>query len=272
MRINKRLPVLVVAVLILSFLGACASKKNVAVDTVPGQYIESKPSKVDDALKLYKDWNSAQISGKIHVPSLPVTPSVKIYMKKGKELTISASAIFVGEVFRVELTEDSLFIVNKLKKVYCKESGDKLQEIYPTLCEELQSILLGRMIVPGNGTLSPANVSKVNVEMEKDMRKVIPQLGDFPLEVNAFYLIDGIGRVSNLMVEAEANRPLFSLSYDWKGNGGSDIEAVVTKKNNKPLRIEINLDAPKWGAGPLSPYKLGKDFKRVGLKEFFKSI
>ncbi len=270
MRINKRIPGLLLIVFMASFLGACASKKSVAVDTVPTKYAEVKPNKLEDVLKLYKDWNTAQISGKLHLSSLPVSPSLKIYMKKGKEISISASAILVGEVFRAELTEDSLLIVNKLKKTYCKESGDKLKEIYPTLCEELQSIFLGRMIVPGSGTLSASNVAKVDVEMEKDMRKVIPQLGDFPIDVAAYYLIDNSGRVSDLIVQAESN-PIFSLNYDWKGNGATDIEAVVRQKN-KQTKVEISLDSPKWNAGPLSPCKIGKGYKRVGLKDFFKSI
>ncbi|MDE6682248.1 MAG: DUF4292 domain-containing protein, partial [Muribaculaceae bacterium] len=211
MKINRRIPLIALAIMALTFLGACASKKNVVADTVPALPAESlrAKSQVEDALRLYTDWNTAQISGKLQLSSLPVKPSLKIYMKRGKELTISASAIFVGEVFRVELTQDSLFIVNKLKKVYCKESGEKLQEIYPSLCEELQSVLLGRMIVPGNGTLSESNLSKIEVEMDKDMRKVIPSLGDFPIEVSAFYLLDKDGKISDLVVEGEQGKRLF---------------------------------------------------------------
>ncbi len=278
MKINRRIPGIVILILTLTFLGACASKKSVT-DTVPTVHTELvkseasliNKSKVEDALRLYTDWNSVQLSGKIRVSSLPVSPSLKVYMKRGKELTLSASAIFVGEVFRLELTEDSLFMVNKLKKVYCKESGEKLQEIYPTLCEEVQAILLGRMIVPGGGELCDSNLSKIVVEMDKDMRKVIPDLGEFPIEVSAYYLLDKDGRISDLIVDGEQGKRFFSLDYNWKGNGASDIEAELTRKN-KPLKVEISLDSPKWGAGPLSPYKLGKDFRRVGLQEFFKSI
>lgn len=254
-------------------LGGCASKKSVAggttVATAPAT--DSRTVLLQDALQKYTDWNTVQLSGKIHLESLPVSPSVKIYMKRGEQLTISASAILVGEVFRAELSKDSLFIVNKIKKVYCKEGGEKLRQIYPTLCEELQSLLLGRMIVPGNGVLSAANISKVNVEMENEVRKVIPNLGEFPIEVDAFYLLAKDGRLSDLIVEGDAGKRLFSMNYQWKGNGGSDITAEV-KRKNKPMEVEISLDAPKWGASPLSPYKLGKGYKQVGIQEFFKSI
>lgn len=254
-------------------LGACSSKKSVAgsVDVPVAPATDSRAVLLQDALSRYTDWTTAQLSGKIHLESLPVSPSVKIYMKKGKELTISASAILVGEVFRAELTGDSLFIVNKINKVYCKEGGEKLRQIYPTLCEEVQSLLLGRMIVPGNGPLSMTNITKVNVEMENEIRKVSPQLGDFPIDVAAFYLLGKDGRLSDLIVEGDAGKRLFSMNYQWKGNGGADITAVV-KRKNKPMEVEISLDAPKWGASPLSPYKLGKGYRKVGIQEFFKSI
>ncbi|MDE6026901.1 MAG: DUF4292 domain-containing protein [Muribaculaceae bacterium] len=272
MKINRKILGIAFLLYALTFLGACASKKSVtAASTSPSAYADSRAVLLQDALNRYGDWSSVQLSGKLHLESLPVSPSLKIYMKRGKELTISASAILVGEVFRAELTEDSLLIVNKLKKIYCKESGDKLRQIYPTLCEEVQSLLLGRMIVPGNGPLSVANIDKVNIEMENDIRKVMPELGDFPIEVGACYLLDGEGKLSDLIVEGDAGKRLFSLNYAWKGNGGSDIHVSLQRKN-RPLDIDISLDSPKWDASPLSPCKIGKGFRKVGLQEFFKSI
>lgn len=274
MKVSSKIFGIAVAILAMTFFSACASKKSVAGTTAvsPTAISNPKVALVEDALNQYKDWNSAQVNGKIRMESLPVSPSVKIYMKRGKELIISASAILVGEVFRLELNEDSLFIVNKLKKVYCKESGEKLQTVYPTLCEELQSVFLGRMIVPGNGTLSASNIDRVAIDMEKDLRKVSPDLGEFPIDVNAYYLLDNQGRIESLTVEGEAAQQIFFLGYDWKGNGGVDLDAVVSRKKKSPFKVEIQLDAPKWEAAPLSPYKLGKGFKRVGLQDFFKSI
>lgn len=252
-------------------LGACASKKSVTSDTVY-KANTTQASLIADALGRYRDWETARISGKLRLSSLPVTPSLKIYMKRNKELIVSASAIFVGEVFRAELTEDSLLIVNKLKKVYCKESGEKLKEIYPTLCEELQSVLLGRMIVPGSGTLSEANIEKVTIETENELRKISPSLAGLPLDIGLYYLLDNVGRISNLKVEGENKAMLFCLNYDWKGDGGVEMDASVRRKNKSNLQFEIDLDSPQWGGKPLSAFKLGGGYKRVGLQDFFKSI
>ena len=270
MRINNKILLVAIAVALSAVLGACASKKSVVPDTAytPGN---ARTAVVSDVLNLYKDWNTARISGKLRLESLPVTPSLKIYMKKGSDLSISASAVFVGEVFRLDLTKDSLFIVNKMKKVYCQESADKLKEIYPTACEELQSILLGRMIVPGNGEFSAANIEKTAIEMENEIRKVIPNIGDLPISFALYYLLDRNGRLSDLVVEGDRGKELVALSYDWKGNGGVDISTVIKKKGTA-VDVELELDAPKWGGEPLTPCRLGKGYKRISLQDFFKSI
>ncbi|MDE7414547.1 MAG: DUF4292 domain-containing protein [Muribaculaceae bacterium] len=270
MNINKKLYQFLFALITVISFSACASKKAVTTDTATYQPKNTQAAKIADALGSYTDWKQLRMSGKLHISSVPVTPSLKIYMKKGTDLTISASAIFVGEVFRVELNSDSLFIVNKLKKVYCKESGEKLKEIYPTVCEEIQSLLLGRMVVPCAGTLSEKNIDKVAIEMENDMRKVIPDLGKMPLDVALTYLIDNSGKIANLSV-GNAGKSIFSIDYTWKGNGSVEMLSEF-RKNNKTTKIEIDLDSPQWDGGPLSPFKLGSGYKRVGLKDFFKSI
>ncbi|MDE6717205.1 MAG: DUF4292 domain-containing protein [Muribaculaceae bacterium] len=270
MKTNNRSGHTLLSIILVVALSACASKKNVVTDTVYNPS-DSRAAIIADALGKYTDWTSARVNGKLKESSLPVNPSLKIYMKRGTDLTLSASAVFVGEVFRLELTKDSLFIVNKLKKEYCKESGEKLKEIYPTLCEELQSLLLGRMIVPGSGPLSESNISKVEITMENEMRKVAPSLGDLPIAPSAFYMLDSQGRITDLVVEGESGRRIFAMDYDWKGDGGVDLTAVVSKKG-KPMEIEIDLDKPQWGAQPLSPFKLGGGYKRVSLKDFLKSV
>ena len=269
MKIKKISLFLLIAVM-MSVMASCSSKKSAVGEPV---YTSHNPhvAKVADALAGYTDWKTVRMSGKLHLSSLPISPSLKIYMKKGSELTISASAIFVGEVFRVELSEDSIFMVNKLKKEYCKESGDNLKEFYPSFCEELQSLLLGSMIVPGNGTLSESNMDKVAIETENEIRKVTPDLGELPLGSAFFYLLDWRGRISDIIVDGDRGKRLFSLSYDWKTNGSVEMTSEISK-GNKPIKIEIDLDAPKWGEGPLAPFKLGKGYKPVTIQDFFKSI
>ncbi|MDE6237925.1 MAG: DUF4292 domain-containing protein [Muribaculaceae bacterium] len=259
---------LLLGMMLLS-LGSCASKKSIAGTSPAYTGKDARTAVIADALARYTQWESARISGKLHLDALPVSPSIKIYMKNGEEIQLSASAILVGEVLRAELTPDSLLIVNKMKKTYCKESASKLQEVYPTGCGELQSFLLGRMIVPGSGELSPSNISKTSIEILEDMRKVSPSLDEFPLALSLYYLINKDGQISEMILDGEAGKRFGGLRYDWKGNSGVDIEATVKMPKNN-IEFELDLDAPKWGGEPLPTVNIGKNYRRVSLKEVVK--
>ena len=272
MRINRKLTAISFILFLVTIMGACASKKSVVpADTLGRTDSRVASSVIEDALKQYTDWSTVRMNGKIKISSLPVNPSIKIYMKRGKEITISASAILVGEVFRVELNEDSLLMVNKLKKVYCQETAEKVKSFYPTLCEELQSLFLGRMIVPGAGTLSADNLDRVAIELEKGMRKVTPRLDEFPVEIAFNYLLNNDGSISITNLMMEGNKKLIELNYEWEGNGGKIIDVEANIKSKK-INVEIDLDSPKWDARPLAPISLGKGYERVGIDQFFKRI
>ena len=68
------------------------------------------------SVKSYSNWGSVELNGKFRCSLLPISATVKIYMKKDKEIMASVRAPFVGEVARVEVAEDSVLIVNKMKQ------------------------------------------------------------------------------------------------------------------------------------------------------------
>jgi len=271
---KQRINIIITAILFITMtmFGACSSaKKSVVNDSV---YTGSRAAAlgIEDALNGYKPWNTAEISGKVRAPGLPLSVTLKIYMLKDSALTISARAILVGEVGRVELTKDSLVMINKLKKVYCRESAGRLNDIYPSACGELQSILLGRMIVPGSGEMNESNLDKVKVSVNEDNARVVtPVLGDLPVQAGICYILESDGHIDELIASGENDKRFFSLDYEWKKNGAADLTFVTTKKN-QPYEVDINLDAPKWETTMPAPAKISESYKRVGLKDFFKSF
>lgn len=254
------------AAMMLILAGCASSKKNVNVPA-PGP----STGVLGDVTSGYTPWTETGISGKLHAEGLPLSPSVKIYMERGERLVLSARAPLVGEVVRVDLSSDSLFAVNKLKKVYCSESAERLQEIYPTLCSELQSLILGRIVVPGKGELSAANIGDVTIEVMDEMRRITPKF-ESPLDgVALYYLVDAEGRLSDFTVEGEGGKTLLNLKYEWKKDGATDITATTSKKG-KPFIVELDLDAPDPGSRAPSQFKTGSGYRRTGITEFIKSF
>lgn len=252
----------------LLLAGCASSKKNVRTDA--GQ--EGRTTGVlGDVTSRYTPWTETELSGKLHAEGSPLSPSLKVYMKRGERLVLSARAPFVGEVVRLDLSNDSLFAVNKLKKVYCRESAERLQEVYPTICSELQSFLLGRIVVPGQGELSAGNIENVTIGIEDEMRRITPKL-DLPIDALEFYyLVDPEGRLDSMVVNGENGKPFLTLDYDWKQNGAVDITATTSKKG-KPFVVELDFDAPRTDGKAPSPFRLGGGYRQVGIKDFIKSF
>lgn len=233
---------------------------------------EQRDKALDEILAHYKPWEICEITGKLRADGLPLSPSVKMYMKRGTDLVISVRAPFIGEVIRLDLDSNNLLLVNKLKKVYCQESVDNLMRIYPGLCGDLQSLFLGRIVVPGYGELSYANEGQVIIALasEGDMM-VVPGLDDLPMDVMLAYLTDNSGVLERIVVQDETRRTVFEMSYDIDSKGNTELSADISKKG-KVTHVEIDLNAPVAGGSKPAPFSPSDKYKRVGIKEFLKSF
>lgn len=102
----------------------------------------------------YGEWQRASIKGKLRMDGLPVSPAVRIYMERDSLVVMSCTAPFVGEAVRIELTQDSVLMVNKLKKSYARMPLSSVRKVFPGTLGDLQDFLLGRVVICGHGPLS----------------------------------------------------------------------------------------------------------------------
>lgn len=118
---------------------------------------------IDSITSRWLPWNSVSISGKLKMAGLPVSPSMKIYMKRDSALFISLRAPFMGEVGRAEILGDTIMVVNKMKKTYVKESIEKALDHYPGGLADLQDLILGRIVIPGKGLLESGHSPQLEI-------------------------------------------------------------------------------------------------------------
>lgn len=226
---------------------------------------------IDSIISRYNDWGTVELNGKIQMEGLPLSPSVRIYMKKGSDVMISARAPFVGEAFRIDVTGDSVLMVNKLNKTYCRESVAGLSKLYPSAAADMQSLLLGRIVIPGEGQLSRRNASKVNVAPDEEGSWMIePDLSSLPVDAVMGYFVSPEGELQALAAALNENN-IVAVGYQWRGNYVRTMEFSIERKG-KTRSVTLTLDAPKWGAQPLQPMKINSRFRRVGIKDFVRSI
>lgn len=225
---------------------------------------------LNDIIASYAPWTSAEFSGKLRTDKLPVTPTVKMYMVRDSLLQISVRAPLLGEVGRLNLTKDELLIVNKMKKVYCQESPDRVFELYPSLLEDLQSLFLARVVVLGDGELDGDNVATVDIEEDgADSWLVLPQTdpGVVPFEYG--YLVSANSRTRALMAFM-GDKGSLTVVYSYK-NGGMTMDINLNRKNHNDFTGQLEFSSVKWGGTEMASPRVSA-YRKVGIKEFLSSV
>lgn len=214
-------------------------------------------------------WQSVELNGKLKSSLLPLSPGVKVYMENGKRLDISVRAPFLGEVGRLQATSDTIIAVNKMKKVYWSESMNELSRKYPGGLQMLQSVLLGRMVIFGEGVVGVDMGGMLNVYPDGDDGWLLMPRDKYQVKGFKYgYVAGDYGETLALILERENSDDFLEIDYNWKNNGKYDVEAQVAV-SSKNIDATFQFDAPKWDVLPMNPIAIDSKYRKVDIKEFF---
>lgn len=235
---------------------------------------EEKHTAVDSISGTWEDWERVSIDGKLKMNGLPVTPSVKIFMERDKSILISLRAPFLGEVGRGEITDSTILVVNKMKKVYVEESLDSLKAYYPGDLSNLQDIFLGRITFPCLGVLSHEIEDALDFYVNEEDKTFLVVPNDeraMYAEVDYGYVVSSDFWPMTLLV-MPVGKPDVSvfLSFDYFEDG-YDLKFDY-QSGRKNVEAVMELKDPDWDGKPIENIKLNSKFRRVGLNEFIHSF
>lgn len=227
----------------------------------------------------YREWNTAMLNGKLRLQGLPISPSIKIFMQKGQKISISVRASIMGEVARIDLSGDSILAVNKMKRTYCLESIGNLRYDYPGLINDIQSLLLGRVVILQVGELTADNSEALDYAAGDPYDENSYWYLDFPknrTETDDFtyrYTITSAGEISKMLVALAAGEHDYALNLDYKySSRNRDMDITFCKDDTPKFSTRIAFDAVEWEAKPLSPIELTSKFTKLGIKDFIRSF
>lgn len=256
-------------------------------------------------LPAYTDWQTAEVSGKLHMKKLPISPTIKIFMKKSEGISISVRASLLGEVGRIEITEDSVVAVNKMKRVYCAESISGIKYDYPDIIADIQSLLLGRAVVLRAGELSAQNADFLDFTPVSDppaasgseahgaigsdssapgLRGVTCRAASawsltYPKgrteddEFGYEYRINSLGQTERLLIDLATGDHDFSLSLDYTYPGrGFGMNISLMQDLNQKFTASLDFNDIRWEAEYPSPIRLNSRYTRLGIKQFLRSF
>ncbi len=254
----------ILVAMILSFVGQIKAQIPVAPDT--------RQAMVDSIISPWQPWTKVAVNGKLKMAGLPLSPNVKIFMECDSSILISLRAPFVGEVGRAEITDSTLLVVNKMKKIYVEEPIREALSAYPGGLSDIQNIILGRISLPGLGLLSHEVEEEVELYQALDgsMSLVVEEAAAIP-GFNYGYVIDNEFSPVTLLVLPERNPDVVvRLDYEYFDKG-YDL-SLSYKSDTKNFQATLQLDNPVWDGNPFDRIKLNSKYRKVDLKDFMKSF
>ncbi|MDE6272669.1 MAG: DUF4292 domain-containing protein [Muribaculaceae bacterium] len=200
----------------------------------------------------YKNWTTAGWSAKVKSDMLPVSVTAKTFMRRDSLTLISLRAPLVGEVARIEIDRNAITVVNKMKKRYAQMNIAAYGELATTLHSNIQDILIGRVTIIGEGTLSKSNCKDVDLYQVDDNTFLISAtLNVGETSVNYGYAADLQGRILEMMAtqgKPHTTSTSKSAEDDLLGVSKNMGVAVVYDKNKADADINISLGQRNYGA------------------------
>lgn len=261
---------------IISLFVNCKSSANtISTDSISEQN-SNAPEVTDarDCLPLiasrYTPWQAVKLSGKVKMAGLPIKPSTKIYMEKDKEILVSVSVPFMGEVGRIELTEDSIFTVNKMKNVYAKESVESLFETFDLSIGNLQDMILARVFTLEEGTLTPYSHDYVEAYSDKieEGWYILPT--SQPEFFNYGFKTYTDGKLALLIINATTVEARVDADYVQEGSNTQITLSV--EYNGSQEEATLSYGTVDYNPDKMQRLSISSKWKKVGLKTFLKSF
>jgi len=217
-----------------------------------------------------EDWSELSMEGKLSFEGLPVRPTVKIYMKRGESVILSARAPIFGEVARVEMSNDSVTFINKHSRKYMSVNLQRYSSMCPGMMADIQDILLGYVAYPGHGRLTEQLAEKSDwIDDEDDAVLLMPRAElQYPGMQYGFVLNPQDYGMSNVVMALIKNEMIIEMSYIYGDRGWT--WAFEVEKGNRPVGGELQLSYPDYVPTPLQFTKVGDKYQRTDLRGLLK--
>lgn len=217
-----------------------------------------------------QEWSELSMQGKLSFEGLPVRPTVKIYMKRGESVIMSARAPIFGEVARVEMCNDSITIINKHTRRYWVQRLDLYTGSNPNVISDIQDIFLGNIAFPGHGRLSRDLALKSKWLATPDNEIYVFPPADMQFAGSEYGLVldaDDYTLLSFVMLLLKSNVGL-QIAYLY-GDAGWTL-SIELEANNNNLGGEIQLSYPDYNPTPLEFTNAGERYSLTDIKGILK--
>lgn len=262
--------------LLLVVMAGCKSSKK--LETLPAAH-ERNPQELLELIQEQAfrfETLTARLNVDLHLPDNSISSRVDLKMVKDSAFQLSVQPFLGIEVFRIELSTDSIKILDRMNKRYLADNYSNLKGQTPIEFNfyNLQALFTDQLFLPGQREISPKQYNRFKIKQEGPLAelKVKDAMGLFYT-----FMADGEGKLFSTSVSEPSDR----YSLQWSYN---DFRLVGERLF--PMKMEVQVMAEGSSKGGLSlffsriqtntPLKLEfsipSKYKRVTLDQIIKSL
>lgn len=281
----------IIAALALT-LGACSTQRRSAdttqtvtpTDAVQTPAAQTPPGSEPHArfaamTAAYGLWQDVQMPVRATIRSpFSISASGRLTMVQGKLIHISVRLLGM-EVAVMQVTPDSVFVVDKFHRYLIAEPTEKLTARTGLTVGDMQNALLGRAFLPGQGAATASMSSRLTLGEEDGMLSIAP--ADAPAgytwRMHAATLDDGRVALADLIVSVDgqapataAYTPAAQLSPIGAIATAVDLRASVAGKKID-ARLSYTADQARWNTGTTPSLPSLRGYTRVSAATLLKS-
>lgn len=221
----------------------------------------------------YSQWESVKMPVNLNLVS-PKSMSISGTLTMERDKALNLSLRFLGmEVAAVTVTQDSIYAVYKLEKLYFAESISDLLGGFPATVGNVQDLLLGRPFMLGENSLS---LSRCSLSGNGATWTITPDR--YPAGMSYDFTVDTpTGNVELLTVNLPSRTPITADYSDFAVSATGPLAgmtAISARSGNTRFAAEITLNTRKaeWGNSTVKAWTAPKGYKRALAADILKKL
>ena len=269
---------------VLTPLDSLSSDSTVEVEVIDTILSEEFPDTVliaGPTLTLPNPWEIVSLQGKLKMQGLPLSPSLKLFMQKDSLISLSIRAPFIGEAGRLDISPDSIIVINKMKKTFVKEGYRRAMDSvgYSNLSlGDLQQLLLGQFFLPGidlyeadlDQLIDIYQTNEADPDSVSSLFNIIPK-GEAELkDVRYGFTVDALFRPLMLMIlPLQMPDSEIDINYNFKLDG-YDVQ-ISYLDFHRDISLTLEFKKPEWSGQAPKPLDISK-YRQLSFRDFLRNI
>lgn len=262
--------------LLLLWLSGCKSSQKVGTVDVGG--IKSQKA----FLELIQEQSfpfttlSARLNVDLRTTDKEMSSRVDLKMVKDSAFQLSVQPFLGIEVFRVELTPDSIKVLDRMNKRYVAENYEDLRGQTPIAFNfyNLQALFINHLFLPGHQTISPKEYNRFKLKQEGTLAEI--KVKD-TMGLLYRFVADGEGKLLSTDVADPSDHYALQWSYnDFRVAEGHPFPMLMNveifKDSHSAGAVEIHFSRIQTNAAFNMDFSIPSKYKRITFAKVLKSI